>query len=132
MASLYSNRRTAITLFFWRKAGIHELRSTVLFPADHSRIRLHILERVPGAEHASVQNARNEDADPRVPVKNHMPPLFKAMQAGTNPVAGPAQSWIGSERFRALLQVVEVTLCLCCTPTLKRERTDATQVCPCA
>ena len=94
----------------------------------HSRIRDHVLERLLLGQHASVQNAQNEDAILLAPIKHYVPPFFKAMEAGTNPVAGPSKRWIAGKHLRALLKAVEVTLGLSRTPGLKRVCADAQQV----
>jgi len=42
-------------------------------------------------EHALMQDARDEDAVPILPVKEDVPSIFKAMQTGANPRAAPAE-----------------------------------------
>ncbi len=59
-----------------------------------------------------------------------MPPLFKAVQTGANPVAGPAKQRIADQHLGALLKAVQVALCLSRTPGFDRVDANAQQVRP--
>lgn len=85
-------------------------RNSSLRRTGRSRLRGSVLERLASRQHALVQNARNEDAVPLRPVEQHMLPLFKASQSGTNPLAWPPQRRIACKRLCATLEAAEVTL----------------------
>jgi hypothetical protein len=79
-------------------------------------------------EHTLVQDARNEDAVLFPPVKEDVPPFFKAMQIGPNPHATPTEARIGSQQLRAFLQAVKIAPRLSRTPVLQRVCANAQQV----
>jgi len=76
-----------------------------------------------------MQQAHNEDAIILPAVKEHVLLFFKAIEAGANPIAWPAQQRVFREQVGAGLHCAEVAFRLGGAPRLERVNADSQQVC---